>query len=90
LTGVAENFEDKSDLLLLKVLIQKMQLTDKDRISVAHALFKEGKTGKSIDELLERLDHLFTLLGDELTEEYDGTIVLHSPSQAQSSSEAVH
>ena len=90
LAAIAPDFEDKSDLLLLKILIQKMQLTNKDRIPIAHALFKEGKTGKSIDELLERLDHLFTLLGDEFSEEYDGTIVLHNHRTSQPSSEAVH
>jgi hypothetical protein len=77
LVSIIDNFEDACELFLLKVLIQKMQLTSKDRVSIAHALFKEGST-KDYDKLEERLDALFVLLGNELSEAQDGTIVLES------------
>jgi hypothetical protein len=75
LVSIIDNFEDECELFLLKVLIQKMQLTSKDRVSIAHALFKEGSK-KEYDKLEERLDALFTLLGSELSESQDGTIIL--------------
>jgi hypothetical protein len=75
LVSIVDNFEDLSELFLLKTLIQKMQLTSKDRVPIAHALFKEGSE-KEYDKLEERLNALFTLMGDELAESEDGRIVL--------------
>jgi len=83
LISIVNNFEDLCELFLLKVLIEKMQLTPKDRVSVAHALFKEGSK-KDYDELEERLDTLFTLLGDELGEGPDGIIILMKEMNASS------
>jgi hypothetical protein len=90
LTAIAEDFETKCELFLLRFLIQHMQLTNRDRTSIAHALFKEGKAEKAHDQLEEQLDRLFTLLGDDLCESPDGILVLDSETQEKVTPQIVH
>jgi hypothetical protein len=90
LTAIAEDFETKCELFLLTFLIQHMQLTNKDRTSIAHALFKEGKAEKTHDQLEEQLDRLFTLLGDDLYESPDGFLILESETKQKAAAQIIH
>lgn len=82
-------FEEKCERYLLKRIVSRLgDVTKHDRTSLAHALFKVPRAEKSLDEMLDRVDQLFSQLEDEIVESSDGKLRLNGPKNLSASNGA--
>jgi hypothetical protein len=89
---VSENFRDRCEAFMLYFVIKTLKNVNfyRDRIHLAHALLKEGPSGKSVDELMDRVSILMSSLGGRIEIGEDGLLSVRSvPALEIASSSAV-
>jgi len=83
IAGFDEPLEDRCEAFLLETAINLLKnVTKRDRVSLAHALFWDGP-GSERDEVEDRFEHVFRLLADRFAEKADGTWQVEPPQQAE-------
>ena len=76
-SAISEDLEDRCEAYLLEYLISKMaDITLRDRLALAHALFKVSPQKKQAFELQDRVDEVLAVLRDRVSERSDGCLAL--------------
>ncbi len=78
--SLADNFRDRCEAFMVYFAVKALKNVNfyRDRIHLAHALLKEGPSGRSIDELMERVSLLVSSLGGKIEISEDGMLSVRS------------
>jgi hypothetical protein len=73
--SLQENFEEESEAFLLKFVINELKdVTQRDTTALAHALFKQPPSKATFDQLIDRVDEMFSRFGSRISESDNGSL----------------